>query len=147
VGTTPLTDPLTLDPGLHALAIDLDGYVPFRSEVRLSAGLATLATVDLQPITRYRSVRGRRIYTWIVGALAVAAAGTSLGLGIRAHRLEDQGRLADARDFARYSDIALGSGIVLGVGSITLYFVEGRAISTERLSGPDTGTDSGVSAD
>ena len=48
----------------------------------------------------------------------------------------------DARDFARYSDIALGSGIVLGVGSITLYFVEGRAISTERLSGPtDSDTD------
>lgn len=142
VGVAPLTEPLTLDPGLHALSIDLDGYIPFRSEVRLSAGLATLATVDLQPATRYRSVRGRRIFTWIVGALAVAAAGTSLGLGIRAQRLENQGRLGDARDFARYSDIALGSGIVLGVGSITLYFVEGRAISTERLSGPtDSDTD------
>ena len=30
----------------------------------------------------------------------------------------------------------LGSGIVLGVGSITRYFVEGRAVSTERVSGP-----------
>ncbi|MCA9577027.1 MAG: PEGA domain-containing protein [Polyangiales bacterium] len=136
VGTSPLSEPLTLEPGLHALSVDLDGYVPFRSEVRLSAGLGTLATIDLQPLTQFRSVRGRRIYTWIVGALAVAAAGTSLGLGIRAQRLENQGRLADARDFARYSDIALGSGIVLGIGSITLYFVEGRAISTERVSGP-----------
>ncbi len=136
VGVSPLSVPLTLDPGLHALSVDLDGYIPFRSEVRLSAGLAALATVQLQPLTSYRSVRGRRLFTWIVGAFAVAAMGTSLGLGIRAQRLENQGRLADARDFARYSDIMLGSGIVLGVGSITLYFVEGRAVSTERVSGP-----------
>lgn len=136
IGVSPLSDPLTLDPGLHALSVDLEGYIPFRSEVRLSAGLATLATVQLQPLTSYRSVRGRRLFTWIVGALAVGAFGTSLGLGIRAQRLENQGRLDDARDFARYSDIALGSGIVLGVGSITLYFVEGRAVSTERVSGP-----------
>ena len=139
VGVSPLTVPLTLDPGLHALDVDLEGYIPFRSEVRLSAGLSTLAMVQLQPLTSYRSVRGRRLFTWIVGALAVGAFGASLGLGIRAQRLENQGRLEDARDFARYSDIMLGSGIVLGVGSITLYFVEGRAVSTERVSGPQPG--------
>jgi len=70
------------------------------------------------------------------GGLRGRRHGNQLGLGIRAQRLENQGRLADARDFARYSDIMLGSGIVLGVGSITRYFVEGRAVSTERVSGP-----------
>ncbi len=136
VGTSPLEAPLTLEPGLHALNVDLDGYLPFRSEVRINAGISTMATVQLQPMTQYRAIRGRRLFTWIVGALAVGAFGASMGLGIRAQRLENRGNLGRARDFARYSDIALGSGIVLGVGSITLYFVEGRSVGTERISGP-----------
>ena len=136
VGVSPLTDPLAIAPGLHTLRVNLDGYVPFRSDVRVLAGVTTLADVNLEPITNYRSVRGRRLFTWIVGALAVGALGASLGLGAYALRQKNSGDLERARDFSRYSDILLGSGLVLAVGSITLYFIEGRAVSSEMTRGP-----------
>ncbi|MEM9860886.1 MAG: PEGA domain-containing protein [Myxococcota bacterium] len=134
IGTSPLASSLELEPGRHELEVERDGYIPFRSVVSIEAGLSTAAYVDLQPATQYRAVRGRRLWTWIVGGLAVAGAGAAIGLGAvaRSRRSED---LGEARDFARYSDIALGSALALGVGAVILYFIEGRAVDTERYEG------------
>lgn len=136
IGRSPLTDPMELSPGRHELALELDGYLPFRSTVRLEAGLTTAAYADLQPATRYRAVRGRRLWTWIAGGLAVAGAGATIGLGVHAAGLRDE-NLGDARRWARYSDIALGSAVVMALTSVILYFVEGRAVETERFEGPE----------
>lgn len=136
IGRSPLTDPMELSPGRHELALELDGYLPFRSTVRLEAGLTTAAYADLQPATHYRAVRGRRLWTWIAGGLAVAGAGAAIGLGVHAAGLRDE-NLADARRWARYSDIALGSAVVMALTSVILYFVEGRAVETERFEGPE----------
>ncbi len=135
-GKTPLNLALTLPPGRHALEVAREGYIPFRSKVGVRAGQTTAAYADLVPETRYRAVRGRRVWTWVVGGLAAGAAVASLGLGIRAARLDNDGDLDGARDWARYSDFALGGALVLGVGAVILYFVEGRAVATERV-GPD----------
>lgn len=136
IGRSPLTEPMELSPGRHELALELDGYLPFRSTVRLEAGLTTAAYADLQPATGYRAVRGRRLWTWIAGGLAVAGGGAAIGLGVHAAGLRDE-NLTDARRWARYSDIALGSAVVMALTSVILYFVEGRAVETERFEGPE----------
>ncbi|MFK8000507.1 MAG: PEGA domain-containing protein [Polyangiales bacterium] len=136
IGRSPLTDPMELSPGRHELALELDGYLPFRSTVRLEAGLTTAAYADLQPATGYRAVRGRRLWTWIAGGLAVAGGAAAIGLGVHAAGLRDE-NLTDARRWARYSDIALGSAVVMALTSVILYFVEGRAVETERFEGPE----------
>ncbi|MFT5430963.1 MAG: tetratricopeptide (TPR) repeat protein [Myxococcota bacterium] len=136
IGHSPLTAPMELSPGRHELALEHDGYLPFRSTVRLEAGLTTAAYADLQPATGYRAVRGRRIWTWITGGLAVAGGAAAIGVGAHARGLRDE-NLGDARRWARYSDIALGSAVVMALTSVILYFVEGRAIETERFEGPE----------
>ena len=136
IGVSPLTDPMELSPGRHELALERDGYLPFRSTVRLEAGLTTAAYADLQPATGYRAVRGRRLWTWIAGGLAVAGGGAAIGLGVHARGFQDENRV-EARRWARYSDIALGSAVVMALTSVILYFVEGRAIETERFEGPE----------
>lgn len=136
IGRSPLTEPMELAPGRHELALELDGYLPFRSTVRLEAGLTTAAYADLQPATGYRAVRGRRLWTWIAGGLAVAGGGAAIGLGVHAAGLRDE-NLTDARRWAGYSDIALGSAVVMALTSVILYFVEGRAVETERFEGPE----------
>lgn len=139
IGHSPLTEPMELSPGRHELALEHDGYLPFRSTVRLEAGLTTAAYADLQPATGYRAVRGRRVWTWITGGLAIAGGAAAIGLGVHAGGLRDE-NLDDARRWARYSDIALGSAVVMALTSVILYFVEGRAVETERFEGPEETT-------
>ncbi len=138
VGRTPIDEPIRLAPGHHELSLEQDGQIPFRANVRIESGVTTGAQADLQPATGYRSVRGRRLWTWIIGGLAVAGAGAGIGLGVYARTQRDQD-LDRARDWARYSDIAVGTAAALAVGAIVLYFVEGRAVRTERTSGAPAG--------
>ncbi len=139
IGTAPVAAPVTLSEGTHRVDVEREGYIPFRSQVQIAPGVAAAAYADLEPATQYRAVRGKRIFTWIVGGLAVAGVATSIGLGARARSMtrgddvtdED---FADARDLSAISDYVLGASLALAVGAIVLYFVEGRAIGTERVT-------------
>jgi hypothetical protein len=132
-GESPLDVPMALAPGSHPVELTREGYVPFRASVSIDRGVTSAAFAQLEPETRYRAVRGRRLFTWIVGGLAVASAGLSVGLGVRASSIESDGDHPRAADFARSSDYALGGAMVLGVTALILYFVEGRSVGTERI--------------
>ena len=143
LGTTPVAAPVTLPEGTHRVEVAQEGYIPFRGDVRVAPGVASAAYADLSPATQYRAVRGKRIFTWIVGGLAVAGIATSIGLGARARSFtrgsptdEDYD---DARDLSAISDYVLGASMALAVGAIILYFVEGRAIGTERIGPEEAG--------
>ncbi|MGF1466165.1 MAG: PEGA domain-containing protein [Sandaracinaceae bacterium] len=138
VGRSPAEEERRLGPGRHRLELRRDGYIPFRSEVSLEAGVTTAAFGDLEPATRYRSIRRGRVWAWVAWGLAAAALGTAIGLGIHAVSLPQDDR-ADARTFAAFSDVALGSAIGLGVLGVILWFVEGRAVGTERLTVEEEG--------
>ncbi|MFW6067098.1 MAG: PEGA domain-containing protein [Myxococcota bacterium] len=133
IGEAPLAVPVTLPPGRHRVDFEKEGHIPFRSEVTLDAGVTTGAYADMDSKTEYRSVRGKRVWTWVVGGLAVAALGASVGLGSRALRLNNDGQHDRARDWATYADYSLGSALGLGVVATILYFVEGRSRGTERV--------------
>lgn len=139
VGRAPIAVPMSLAPGRHTVVVARDGYIPFRSEVEIRAGAPTAAYADQVRATEYRAQRGTRIWTWIVGGLGVAALGTSIGVGVVASGQQGDGDLATARRTATVSDVFLGSAIALAVGATLLYFVEGRAVGTERVSGGDSG--------
>lgn len=136
IGKAPIAIPLTLSPGSHDFDVEKKGYIPVRATVTMWPGVTTGAYADLHHATEYRSVRGRRLWTWVVGGLAVGAICAGAGLGIRALRLNNDGRMGDARRWASYSDYALGSGLGLGVVAAILYFIEGRSVGTERVQ-PD----------
>jgi tetratricopeptide (TPR) repeat protein len=136
IGETPVPVPLSLEPGRHRVVVEKEGYVPFRSEVQVEPGVTTGAYADLEPAVRYRSVGRGRVWTWVATGLAAGALGTSLGLGIRAKRLQNDGNLDDARDWSTYSDYALGAGLGLALVSAVLWFVEGRSVASERVVGP-----------
>lgn len=132
-GETPVAAPLTVTPGSHALELRREGFVPFRAEVGVQAGSVTLAHARLTPATEYRSVRGRRIWTWVLTGLAAAGLGTSLALGIHA-RSEAENDLANGRRWATFSDYALGGAITLAVAAFVVGLFEGRSLGTERVS-------------
>ncbi len=148
LGRAPIAAPLSLPPGRHRLSVREEGYVPFESEVQVEAGVTTAAYADLEPATDYRAVRGGRLFTWITAGLGVVALGTSIYFGARAASLsgdagdattmaEQEAFLDDARGWAARSDYALGGAIVLGIGSVVLWFIEGSSVSTERVSGAE----------
>jgi len=132
-GTSPWEDTRELEAGRHSLELSREGYVPFRSEVSVEAGVATAAYADLLPETRYRAIRAERIFTWIAWGLGVAALGATIGLGVHADSLQNTD-LDEARTVAAYSDVFLGTAIGLGVVGLVLWFVEGRTVGTERIT-------------
>ncbi|MFK7988889.1 MAG: PEGA domain-containing protein [Sandaracinaceae bacterium] len=136
-GTAPWDAPRSIEAGRHRLALDRDGYIPFRSEVNVEAGMTTAAYADLVPETRYRAIRSDRIFTWVAFGFGVASLGVSIGLGVEA--LSRQDNLDDARTWAAFSDGMLGASIGFGVLGAILYFVEGRSIGTERITVEDEG--------
>lgn len=136
LGTSPISDDVTLDPGSHQLLVTRDGYLPFAAAIGIEAGLRTAAYVDLRPETRYRTIAGDRIVTWIAFGLAAAALGTSIGLGIEATSRQSAD-LSSARQWGGYSDGLLGAAIGLGALGLILWFVEGRAVGTETISTPE----------
>ena len=117
------------------LVVRREGYLPFHSEVGIEPGLRTAAYVDLEPETRFRAVQGDRIFTWISFGLSAASLGTSIGLGIEAASRHGDD-LTAAREWASYSDGALGASIGFAALGVILWFIEGRAIGTERVT-PD----------
>lgn len=133
VGTSPIVLPLTYGVGEHEIDVSLDGYVPFRARVNVLAGTTVVADARLVRATNYQAVRGRRRFTWVMAGLAAAALGASIGLGAHAMAVRDPADQSEARRFARYSDYALAGAAVFGVGTVTLYFGEGRAVRTERV--------------
>ncbi len=134
-GASPWAEPRDLTAGRHALVLRREGYIPFRSEVSIEAGVPTAAYADLTPETRYRAIQADRVFTWITWGLGIAALGTSIGLGVEA--ASRQSNLDDARTWAAYSDGLLGAALGLGVVGLILWFVEGRSVGTERITVPD----------
>lgn len=134
-GESPWADPREVAPGRHTLVVEREGYIPFRSEVSVEAGVPTAAYADLTPETRYRAIQADRIFTWIAWGLGIAALGTSIGLGVEA--ASRQANLDDARTWGAYSDGLLGAALGLGVVGLILWFVEGRSVGTERITVPD----------
>ena len=136
VGRTPVLEPLALAPGAHRLLIRRAGYLPFRSEVRVEAGVTTSAYADLQRATAYRALRGTPVWAWVVGGVGVASLATSLGFGIVASGQQGDGDLAGARRSALASDVFLGSGLALALGATLLYVSRGARWAR---SGPPPG--------
>ncbi len=122
-----------MQPGHHSVEVRQEGYIPFRAKVDIEPGVTTGAYADLVPETRYRTIRGSRIFTWIAGGLAVVALGTSVYFGARAASRQSNGDLPGARGAAATSDAFLGAAIGLSVATAILYFVEGRSVGTERI--------------
>lgn len=145
IGRTPIENDVPLDPGSHRVRVELDGYVPFVADVTITAGTTTSSRIELVPSHRYRSTHGERIFTWVAWGLGIAALGASVGIGIYAadqqsHALNptyDAAALENARGISGWSDAALGGAIGFGVLGVILYFVEGNAVGTETLEGPD----------
>lgn len=133
VGTSPVALPLTYPQGEHIVEVRMDGRIPFRARVRVDAGSNVVAVANLAHATEYRSIRGRRRVTWVMAGLAVASLGTSIGLGIHAYSLNRDGDRSGAARWGRYSDYAIGGVALFGIGTVTLYFGEGRAVRTERV--------------
>lgn len=145
VGRTPVESDISLDPGTHRLRVELDGYVPFVADVTITAGTTTSSRVELVPAHRYEATHGDRIFTWVAWGLGVAALGASIGIGIwaadqqsRALSPFDANALEAARGISGWSDAALGGAIGFAVLGVILYFVEGNAVGTQTLEGPET---------
>lgn len=134
-GTAPWAEPREVAPGRHRLVVLREGYIPFRSEVSVEAGVPTAAYADLTPETRFRAIQADRIFTWIAWGLGVASLGVSIGLGVEA--ASRQADLPSAREWAAYSDGLLGAALGLGVVGLILWFVEGRSVGTERVTVED----------
>ena len=146
-GRSPIALPMSLTPGAHQVAVVREGYIPFRSEVQIEAGVPTSAYADQVRATEYRAIRGTRIWTWVVGGLAVVSLGAGIGVGIVANGKQSDGDLSGARSTATVSDLLVAGSLVLAVAAVLLYFVEGRAVGTERVSdGPTVTTPPPASA-
>ncbi len=146
IGRTPLEDDIALEPGTHRIRADLDGYVPFLADLTITTGTTTSARIELVPAHRYRATHGDRIFTWVAWGLGVAALGAAIGVGIyaadqqsRALNPYDANGLEAARGISGWSDAALGAAIGFGVLGLVLFFVEGNAVGTEALEGPEEG--------
>jgi tetratricopeptide (TPR) repeat protein len=144
VGRTPIEDDLELSPGTHRVRAELDGYIPFLADVTITAGTTTSSRIELAPAHRYASTHGDRIFTWVAWGLGVAALGASIGIGIYAADLQshavspyDAMALENARGVSGWSDAALGAALGFGVLGVILYFVEGNAVGTQTLEGPE----------
>lgn len=145
VGRTPVEQDLSLSPGTHRLRAELDGYVPFVAEVTINAGTTTSSRVELVPSHRYEATHGERIFTWVAWGLGVVSLGAAIGIGVwaadrQSHALNpfDMQALEDARGISAWSDAALGAAIGFGVLGVILWFVEGNAVGTQTLEGPET---------
>lgn len=132
-GSSPWPAVREIAPGRHTLTLESEGYIPFRSEVSVERGVPTVAYADLVPETRYRAIRSDPIFAWIAWGIGIAALGASIAVGVEAASRQTTD-LDTARTLAAYSDGLLGATIGMGVVGIVLWFVEGRTVSTERIT-------------
>ncbi len=133
--TTPVSAPLAMTPERHRLDVSHEGHIPFRADVQIEPGMTTQARVTLTPATEYRTLGRQRVATWILAAVAAGSLGASIGLGVHAKQLQNDGDLGGARQWARYSDYATAGVITFGVGATVAFFLEGRSTRTERVDG------------
>lgn len=138
IGEAPHTESLSLPSSRHLFALDHDGSIPVRSEVRVDPGVATTVFLSTSPATEYRAVRGSRLWTWVVTGLAGAGLATSVGMGVHAKLEVDAAAYGSARAWANRSDAVLAGSVITAIGAIVLYFVEGRSVSSERVAGPES---------
>lgn len=138
VGEAPHAESLSLPSSRHLFALDQEGSIPVRSEVRVDPGVATTVFLSTTPATQYRSVRGTRLWTWVATGLAGAGLATSVGFGVHAKLELDDASYGTARAWANRSDAVLAGSIVTAIGALILYFVEGRSVSSERVSGGES---------
>lgn len=117
--------PVILPAGSHRLEVTRAGVIPFRAEVSIEPGMLTAAYPRLDPLTPPPRDQGHaRTWTWVTLGVAGASALTAgiLG-GIAANRLAND-HVADSRDWARRSDVALAGTAVCALAAAILYFVE-----------------------
>ena len=151
-GSSPWPAVREIAPGRHTLSLESQGYIPFRSEVSVERGVTTAAYADLVPETRYRAIRADPVFAWIAWGLGIAALGTSIAVGVEAASRQSTD-LDTARNLAAYSDGLIGVTIGMGVVGLVLWFVEGRTVSTERITVESSGAagvrglDEGATAD
>jgi tetratricopeptide (TPR) repeat protein len=135
LGRGPFDKLLMLEPGVHELTADKPGFVPLRAAVEVRPGGLSAAYVDLEPL-RGSEAHGddSRTWTWIVAGASTAALLLGVGSAVLASNAEDRGA---ARDWDEVSNVALGSAIVLALGSVVLFFEEpSRATAGSRAPGP-----------
>lgn len=154
-GTTPIAEPMVLAPGRYRLSAELPGYVPYRGEVTVEAGVRTSAVIALSPSTGYTSTAGTPVFSWVAFGVGGAALITSFVLGgIAASEQSaslqpfDMDRLNQARGLAGWSDAALGGALGFAALGVILYFAESASVGTTVTHGP-TGSedDEGASED
>ena len=104
---------------------------------QLQESLNTIWKVTLRPDAGWGVTLRRRLLSFgMVGVIGPTAEQSLFG---------DDWWFDDAENWAhlvlgivaRISDYALGAGLVLGLTSVVLWFIEGRSIGTERVVGPE----------
>lgn len=142
----PVADPQPVRP-TSTLVAEAPGMQRFVAQVGAHPGEVSTAMVRLEPATRYRTRSGGRLWTWIVGGAAVATAGVGVYFGLRSVSLSsDAGELVqsdpdraeqlydDAASKADLADAMYGGALLVGLGAVILYFVEGASSETERVT-------------
>jgi tetratricopeptide (TPR) repeat protein len=124
LGMSPIDRVMQVEPGRHRIEASRPGYIPFRADVEVQPGALSAAYVELRPLTVLEPEPARRVWTWIAAGASAGALLASGTLGLFALDRRDAGEFEDARGLATASDVALGTGIVLAVSAVVLYFAE-----------------------
>lgn len=144
----PVADPQPVRTSSNLVA-EAPGMQRFVARVGAHPGEVSTAMVRLEPATRYRTRSSGRLWTYVVGGAAVATAGVGLYFGARSVGLSaDAGDAVtsdparandlydDAASYADAADALYGSALLVGLGAVVLWFVEGASAETERVTGP-----------
>lgn len=146
-GTTPLAEPIRVEPGSHELRVEKEGFRPLRLRVSVEAGRQVETEVILTAIEG--GVRapprssGAGVLPWVSTAVAgvAIAGGTVLGvlaLGKSADANDNvtgdrdiyDSELSHAETLALFADISFGIAIAAGVTAVVLFVVGGGDDST-----------------
>jgi hypothetical protein len=140
-------------PGRHSVQVDADGHAPqqrtldlaARAEVEVKIALVPAAAMAKTPIpsrTEETTTSGRKILGYGLAGLAAVALATTAVCGVRAIGLaadygdrskaefQDPAVKSEGETFRTVADVALGVGIVSGVGAIVLLFTDIGALKT-----------------
>lgn len=131
--------PVVLAEGDHEVMLERDGHIPVRVRTQVNRGVQTQVVGSFAPSTRYRAKRGSPLFTWIAGATTLGLLGTSGYFAFRSAQEDGDGNLEKSRDMSSRSDIFLGAAIGGAVLTAILYFIETRAVSSERVPSPSAG--------
>jgi hypothetical protein len=135
LATSPLSESLVLEPGIHQLDVELEGRRPFRRQLRLAAGSSDVVVVTLSPLelaappTRVpptppsRPISERRplgVGFWVSAGLTAALGVATIATGALAlskHGEFENAPPGPARDSARSSGQAyqIAANVCLGL--------------------------------